>query len=63
MMERKIKLDYNFFPGEFGPYQRRQVILLILGAVTAGVHMLSLVTVAAIPEHRFVHPNKMKRKN
>ncbi|KAK6640919.1 hypothetical protein RUM44_012617 [Polyplax serrata] len=43
---------------EFGPYQRRQVILLLFAAVTAGVHMLSLVTVAAIPEHRCLLPNE-----
>lgn len=38
--------------GEFGKYQCFQFILHILSALTAGIHMLSLVTVAAVPEHR-----------
>lgn len=44
---------YNFsISGEFGRYQGFQFFLHILSAVCAGLHMLSLVTVAAIPEHR-----------
>jgi hypothetical protein len=38
--------------GDFGPYQLRQSLLHMLSALTAGLHMLSLVTVAAIPDHR-----------
>ncbi|XP_054271326.1 organic cation transporter protein [Macrosteles quadrilineatus] len=38
--------------GEFGTYQMFQFSLHILAAMTAGVHMLSLVTVAAVPDHR-----------
>ncbi|XP_013192131.1 organic cation transporter protein isoform X1 [Amyelois transitella] len=38
--------------GDFGRYQCFQFILHILSALTAGMHMLSLVTVAAVPEHR-----------
>lgn len=38
--------------GDFGRYQCFQFILHILAAMTAGMHMLSLVTVAAVPEHR-----------
>ncbi|XP_068617279.1 organic cation transporter protein isoform X1 [Battus philenor] len=38
--------------GDFGRYQCFQFILHILAAMTAGIHMLSLVTVAAVPEHR-----------
>ncbi|XP_065332328.1 organic cation transporter protein [Cloeon dipterum] len=38
--------------GEFGKYQMRQFLLHILAGGTAGVHMLSLVTVAATPDHR-----------
>lgn len=38
--------------GEFGRYQGFQFFLHILSALTAGMHMLSLVTVGAIPEHR-----------
>jgi len=38
--------------GDFGPYQFRQSLLHMLAALTAGLHMLSLVTVAAVPDHR-----------
>ncbi|XP_066245134.1 organic cation transporter protein [Euwallacea similis] len=38
--------------GDFGKYQAWQFSLHILSAVTAGLNMLSLVTVAAVPEHR-----------
>ncbi|XP_072932776.1 organic cation transporter protein isoform X1 [Epargyreus clarus] len=38
--------------GDFGRYQGFQFFLHILAAMTAGMHMLSLVTVAAVPEHR-----------
>lgn len=40
------------FPGDFGRYQALQFFLHVLSAVTAGIHMLSLVTVAAVPDHR-----------
>lgn len=56
----KFRLNINkcsnnylfYFAGEFGRYQGFQYFLHILSALTAGMHMLSLVTVAAIPEHR-----------
>lgn len=38
--------------GDFGRYQGFQFFLHILSAVTAGLHMLSLVTINAIPDHR-----------
>ncbi|TMW50145.1 hypothetical protein DOY81_004770 [Sarcophaga bullata] len=38
--------------GEFGRYQAFQFFLQVLSALTAGLHMLSLVTVQAVPEHR-----------
>eukprot|EP00099_Drosophila_melanogaster_P022908 NP_650528.1 uncharacterized protein Dmel_CG6126 [Drosophila melanogaster] len=38
--------------GEFGKYQFLQFFLQVLSGLTAGMHMLSLVTVAAVPEHR-----------
>ncbi|CAK9804073.1 Organic cation transporter protein [Anthophora plagiata] len=38
--------------GEFGKYQCWQFSLHILGALTAGLHMLTLVTVAAVPPHK-----------
>lgn len=37
--------------GEFGKYQFRQYCLHMLAAFTAGLHMLSLLTVAAVPPH------------
>lgn len=42
----------HFFSGEFGRYQGFQFFLHILSALTAGMNMLSLVTVAAVPDHR-----------
>ncbi|EDV92557.1 organic cation transporter protein [Drosophila grimshawi] len=42
--------------GEFGKYQFAQFFLQVLSALTAGMHMLSLVTVAAVPEHRCFIP-------
>jgi hypothetical protein len=38
--------------GDFGTYQLRQSLLHMLAALTAGLHMLTLVTVAAVPDHR-----------
>ncbi|KRT83083.1 membrane transporter, partial [Oryctes borbonicus] len=57
--------------GDFGKYQFFQFILHVLSGVTAGMHMLSLITVGAVPDHRcfipdldtnitglnFLHPN------
>ncbi|KPI94147.1 Organic cation transporter protein [Papilio xuthus] len=45
-----VRLDLKV--GDFGRYQCFQFILHILAALTAGMHMLSLVTVAAVPDHR-----------
>ncbi|BET00756.1 Sugar (and other) transporter [Nesidiocoris tenuis] len=42
--------------GEFGKYQFRQFLLHLLAAFTAGMHMLTLVTVAAVPDHRCYVP-------
>ncbi|XP_054006723.1 organic cation transporter protein [Hylaeus anthracinus] len=38
--------------GEFGKYQCWQFSLHIIGALTAGLHMLTLLTVAAVPPHK-----------
>lgn len=38
--------------GDFGTYQFQQCALHLLSAVTAGLHMMVLVTVAAVPEHK-----------
>ncbi|XP_043663386.1 organic cation transporter protein [Vespula pensylvanica] len=42
--------------GEFGKYQFWQFSLHIVGALTAGLHMLTLLTVAAVPAHKCVVP-------
>lgn len=42
----------SLIPGEFGRYQGFQFFLHILSAVCAGLHMLTLFTINAIPEHR-----------
>ncbi|KAL0133300.1 hypothetical protein PUN28_000805 [Cardiocondyla obscurior] len=42
--------------GEFGKYQFRQYCLHLLAALTAGVHMLTLLTVAAVPPHHCAVP-------
>ncbi|KAH1029212.1 hypothetical protein HUJ05_002490 [Dendroctonus ponderosae] len=46
------------FAGDFGKYQGWQFALHILSAVTAGLNMLSLVTVAAVPDHRCKIPGE-----
>ena len=38
--------------GDFGKYQCWQFSLHVLGALTAGLHMLTLLTVAAVPPHK-----------
>lgn len=43
--------------GEFGKYQSGQFCLHLLGALLAGLHMLSLLTVAAVPPHHCNVPN------
>ncbi|XP_069696534.1 organic cation transporter protein [Periplaneta americana] len=43
--------------GDFGTYQLRQSLLHMLAALTAGLHMLTLVTVAAVPDHRCAVPD------
>lgn len=47
---------FCFITGDFGRYQGFQFFLHILSALTAGMHMMSLVTVAAVPEHRCFIP-------
>lgn len=41
-----------YYLGDFGPYQLRQFLLHLTSAVTAGLHMMVLVTVAAVPEYK-----------
>ncbi|XP_057331894.1 organic cation transporter protein [Microplitis mediator] len=42
--------------GEFGKYQTFQFSLHVLSGLLAGLHMLTLITVAAVPEHKCVVP-------
>lgn len=42
------------FLGDFGTYQLRQLILHLLSAFTAGLHMMVLSTVAAVPEFKYI---------
>ncbi|KAJ9584030.1 hypothetical protein L9F63_021634, partial [Diploptera punctata] len=44
--------------GDFGKYQLGQSLLHMLCALTAGLHMLTLVTVAAVPDHRCLIPEE-----
>jgi MFS transporter, OCT family, solute carrier family 22 (organic cation transporter), member 16 len=48
----KIKTFFYHLPGDFGRYQGFQFFLHVLSAVTAGLNMLTLVTIAAVPDHR-----------
>lgn len=49
--------------GEFGKYQCWQFSLHILGALTAGLHMLTLLTVAAVPPHKCNIPGSLESLN
>ncbi|XP_012268389.2 organic cation transporter protein [Athalia rosae] len=42
--------------GDFGKYQAWQFSLHVISALTAGMHMMTLVTVAAVPDHRCAIP-------
>lgn len=42
--------------GEFGKYQAWQFALHIIAGLTAGLHMMTLTTVAAVPEHKCLLP-------
>ncbi|XP_034944914.1 organic cation transporter protein [Chelonus insularis] len=42
--------------GEFGKYQGFQFSLHVMSGLLAGLHMLTLVTVAAVPDHKCVVP-------
>ncbi|KAK4879081.1 hypothetical protein RN001_007227 [Aquatica leii] len=43
--------------GDFGKYQLMQFILHSIAAITASIHMISLQTVAAVPDHRCKIPD------
>ena len=43
--------------GEFGKYQAWQFGLHIIAGLTAGLHMMTLTTVAAVPEHKCLLPS------
>ncbi|XP_046738058.1 organic cation transporter protein [Diprion similis] len=42
--------------GDFGRYQAWQFFLHVISALTAGIHMMTLVMVAAVPDHRCAIP-------
>lgn len=42
--------------GEFGKYQAWQFVLHIIAGLTAGLHMMTLTTVAAVPDHKCLLP-------
>lgn len=48
------KLCINMFLGDFGSYQLRQFLLNLMSAFTAGLHMMALVTVAAVPDYKYI---------
>jgi hypothetical protein len=41
--------------GEFGPFQRRNYSLLIVGWMLSGMTMVLSVFVLGLPDHRFVY--------
>ena len=45
------------FLGDFGSYQLRQFLLNLMSAFTAGLHMMTLVTVAAVPDYKYLYIN------
>lgn len=44
----------HMFLGDFGTYQWRQFLLHLLSAFTAGLHMMTLSTVAAEPAYVYL---------
>ncbi|CAD6215560.1 GSCOCG00000371001-RA-CDS [Cotesia congregata] len=42
--------------GEFGKYQTFQFCLHVVSGLLAGLHMLTLITVAAVPDHKCIVP-------
>jgi len=44
----------HMFLGDFGKYQLRQFLLNLMSAFTAGLHMMALVTVAAVPDYKYI---------
>ncbi|XP_078046701.1 organic cation transporter protein [Augochlora pura] len=49
--------------GEFGKYQCWQFSLHVIGALTAGLHMMTLLTVAAVPPHKCDIPESVGTLN
>lgn len=43
--------------GEFGRYQLCQFVLQVLAGFTAGIHMLSMLPISDVPDHRCAIPN------
>lgn len=48
-----MNISCAYVLGDFGSYQLRQFLLNLMSAFTAGLHMMVLVTVAAVPEYKY----------
>ncbi|VVC37302.1 Major facilitator superfamily domain,Major facilitator, sugar transporter-like [Cinara cedri] len=54
-MEKSASIDFLMDNlGDFGSYQLRQFLLHLLSAFTAGLHMMVLTTVAAVPDYKCI---------
>ncbi|KAE9544542.1 hypothetical protein AGLY_000083 [Aphis glycines] len=63
-MEKSTNIDfYMDHLGDFGSYQLRQFLLNLMSAFTAGLHMMVLVTVAAVPEYKCLIPELESESN
>lgn len=50
-----MNISCAYVSGDFGSYQLRQFLLNLMSAFTAGLHMMVLVTVAAVPEYKYTY--------
>lgn len=56
-MDKSTSIDFFMGKlGDFGSYQLQQFLLHLLSAFTAGLHMMALVTVAAVPDYKCMIP-------
>uniref|UniRef100_A0A2S2PSA5 Organic cation transporter-like protein n=1 Tax=Schizaphis graminum TaxID=13262 RepID=A0A2S2PSA5_SCHGA len=63
-MEKSTNIDfYMDHLGDFGSYQLRQFLLNLMSAFTAGLHMMVLVTVAAVPDYNCLIPDSESGSN
>ncbi|XP_060881015.1 organic cation transporter protein [Metopolophium dirhodum] len=63
-MEKSTNIDFYMDNlGDFGSYQLRQFLLNLMSAFTAGLHMMALVTVAAVPDYNCLIPELESESN